>query len=127
EGLARAPRPATPAPDNLRSFRSLAPTRDKRAHVRPTATEVYDLLVYGDFDAGRLARTQPREDYAIARTDAVQAAAAAVESKAAVVVDGRLGNGKTIFLHLLAFELSSRGWNCLLFRPGHPDMTKEVA
>lgn len=127
EGLARAPRPATPAPDNLRSFRSLAPTRDKRAHVRPTATEVYDLLVYGDFDAGRLARTQPREDYAIARADAVQAAAAAVESKAAVVVDGRLGNGKTIFLHLLAFELSSRGWNCLLFRPGHPDMTKEVA
>jgi len=127
DALARAPRPAEPAPDNLRSFRSLAPTRDRKAIARPTATEVYDLLVYGDFDAGRLARSQPSEDYAIARADAVRTAADAIESKAALVVDGRLGNGKTIFLHLLAFELSARGWTCLLFRPGHPEMQREVA
>lgn len=127
KALAHAPRPASITLDSLRSFRSLAPIRDKKAGARPTAPEVFDLLVYGDFDAVRLARSQPSEDYAIARTDAVLAAAEIVESRQSLVVDGRLGNGKSIFLHLLAFELSSRGWTCLLFRPGHPDPQREVA
>lgn len=127
DALARAPRPTVATPDTLRSFRSLAPTRDKKSSARPTATEVYDLLVYGDFDASRLARSQPGEDYAIARVEAVRTAADSIEGRAALVVDGRLGNGKTIFLHLLAFELITRGWTCLLFRPGHPDMQREVA
>lgn len=127
EALARAPRPAAPTLDTLRSFRPLAPTRDRKAGARPTAPEVFDLLVYGDFDPGRLARSQPGEHYAIARADAVRAAAEAVEAKASLVVDGRLGNGKSIFLHLLAFELSSRGWTCLLLRPDHPDLQDEVA
>lgn len=126
DALARAPRPDTPSLGNLRSFRSLAPTRDKQASARPTAPEVFDLLVYGDFDAARLARSQPGEDYAIGRAEAVRAAADAVERKAALVVDGRLGNGKSIFLHLLAFELSARGWTCLLLRPGHPDLQRDV-
>lgn len=125
--LANATRRATPALDNLRSFRSLAPTRDREAGARPTAAEVFDLLVYGNFDAGRLARSQPGEDYAIARADAVRAAADGIEAKASLVIDGRLGNGKSIFLHLLAFELSTRGWTCLLLRPGHPDLQREVA
>lgn len=127
EALARAPRPAAPSLGSLRSFRSLAPTRDKKAVARPTAAEVYDLLVYGNFNASRLARSLPGEDYAIARTEAVCEAADAVEGKAALVVDGRLGNGKSIFLHLLAFELSARGWTCLLLRPGHPDLQRDVA
>lgn len=127
EALAHAPRSTAPALNSLRSFRSLAPTRDGKAGARPTAAEVFDLLVYGNFDAGRLARSQPGEDYAIARSEAVRTAADAVEAKASLVVDGRLGNGKSIFLHLLAFELFSRGWTCLLHRPGHPDLKREVA
>lgn len=101
--------------------------RDRRASARPTASEIYDLLVYGDFNAARLARSQPGESYAIMRTPTVCGAADAVERNAALVVDGRLGNGKTICLHLLAFELSKRGWTCLLFRPGHPDAATEIA
>ena len=127
ELLRLAPRSAAPALDCLRSFRSLSPMRDKKTVARPTATEVFDLLVYGDFDAIRLARSQPGEDYAIARADAVRNTADAIEVKSSLVVDGRLGNGKSIFLHLLAFELSSRGWTCLLLRPGHPDLQREVA
>lgn len=127
EALAHAPRSTAPALNSLRSFRSLAPTRDRKAGARPTAAEVFDLLVYGDFDPGRLARSQPGEDYAIARSEAVRTAADAVEARASLVVDGRLGNGKSIFLHLLAFELFSRGWTCLLHRPGHPDLQREVA
>ncbi|UEM08177.1 SIR2 family protein (plasmid) [Skermanella rosea] len=127
KALACIPRPAAPALESLRAFRLLTPTRDNKAGARPTAPEVFDLLVYGDFDASRLARSQPSEDYAIARADAVHAAADAVESKRSLVVDGRLGNGKSIFLHLLAFELTSRGWTCLLLRPGHPDLQREIA
>ncbi|QPL45327.1 SIR2 family protein [Halomonas sp. A40-4] len=126
EMLTRVPRSAAPSLDNLRSFRSMSPLRDKKAVARPTATEVFDLLVYGDFDPGRLARSQPGQEYAIARADSVRAAAEAIESKASLVVDGRLGNGKTIFLHLLAFELSSRGWTCLQLQLGHPDLPREV-
>ncbi|SDO99540.1 SIR2-like domain-containing protein [Pseudomonas congelans] len=127
EILAQAPRSVAPSLDNLRSFRSLSPVRDKKAVARPTATEVFDLLVYGDFDPSRLARSQPSEEYAVARADSVRAAADGVESKASLVVDGRLGNGKSIFLHLLAFELSSRGWTCLQLQLGHPDLQREVA
>ena len=126
KALAIAPRPTALTADNLRSFRSLDPTRDRRTSGYPTASEIYDLLVYGNFDPGRLARSQPGESYTIARAEAIRAAAAIVEQKAALVVDGRLGNGKTIFLHLLAFELSARGWTCLLFRPGHPEINKEI-
>lgn len=127
KALACTPRSVAPSLDNLRSFRSLSPVRDKKTVARPTATEVFDLLVYGDFDPGRLARSQPSEAYAIARADSVRMAAAALESKASLIVDGRLGNGKSIFLHLLAFELASRGWTCLQLQSGHPDLMREVA
>jgi hypothetical protein len=128
DALKEAPRPEAPTDlSRLKSFRPLDPVRDRRAIVQPTASEVYDLLVYGDFDPGRLARSQPGETYAIARAEAVRSAADAIEHRRALVVDGRLGNGKTLFLHLLAFELSKRGWTCLLFRPGHPEIAGEVA
>lgn len=127
EMLARVPRAASPSLNNLRSFRSLSPMRDKKSVAYPTATEVFDLLVYGDFDPNRLARSQPSEEYAIARANSVQVAVDVVENKAALVVDGRLGNGKSIFLYLLAFELSSRGWICLQLQHGHPDLPREVA
>jgi len=127
EMLRRASRSSAPSLSNLRSFRTLSPLRDKKAVARPTATEVYDLLVYGNFDPSRLARSQPSEEYAIARADSVGEAADIVESKASLVVDGRLGNGKSIFLHLLAFELSSRGWTCLQLQLGHPDFPREIS
>jgi hypothetical protein len=127
DAVARAPRPPALAIDALRSFRPLAPTRDNKASARPTAPEVYDLLVYGAFDPGTLARSQPGEDYAIARAKLVKDGADTLEDNAALIVDGRLGNGKTIFLHLLASELSARGWRCLLLRVGHPDLRREMA
>lgn len=128
EALKSAARPV-PSTDlsRLKSFKSLSPVRDRQAIAQPTASEVYDLLVYGDFDPGRLARSQPGETYAIARAETVRSAANAIDRNRALVVDGRTGNGKTLFLHLLAFELIKRGWTCLLFRPGHPDIALEIA
>lgn len=127
DALSKTANPPTAGLDSLKAFGSLGPTRDKRASARPTAPEVFDLLVYGDFDAARLARSLPGESYAISRAAAVQKAAEIIEAKAALVVDGRLGNGKSIFLHLLAAELTARGWRCLVLRPGHPALQREVA
>lgn len=128
DALKSAPRPESSTDlFRLKSFKSLAPIRDRKAIAQPTASEVYDLLVYGDFDPGRLASSQPGETYAIARSDTVKSAADAIDRHRALVIDGRTGNGKTVFLHLLAFELAKRGWTCLLFRPGHPDITSEIA
>ena len=127
KALKEAPRPEAPTDLlRLRSFRSLNPVRDQKGVINPTAPEVYDLLVYGNFDAGRLARSQPNETYAIGRAEAVRTAADTLESCRSLVVDARLGNGKTLFLHLLAFELSKRGSKCLLFQPGHPEMAHEL-
>ena len=127
DAIKKAPRPDAPTDlYRLKAFRPLNPVRDSKSIAQPTAGEVYDLLVYGDFDPGRLARSQPGETYAINRTE-VGPAADMIETNRALVVDGRLGNGKTLLLHLLAFELSKRRWTCLLFRPGHPDITGEVA
>jgi SIR2-like domain len=91
EVLKKMPRAEAPSLHTLRAFRSLEPTRDRRPTARPTASEIYDLLVYGDFDAGRLARSQPGEAYAIGRADKVREGADSVERNAALVVDGRLG------------------------------------
>lgn len=110
----------------LKSFRSMNPNRNQHALTQPTASEIYDLLVYGNFNPGRLARSQS-ETYAIERHERVQSAAEAVESNRALIIDGRIGNGKTIFLQLLALELAKRGWTCLLFRPGQPNVSKEIA
>ena len=127
DALKNAPRLDTPTDlTRLKSFRSLNPVRDQKSITHPTASEVYDLLVYGDFDPGRLARSQPEETYAFARTQVVSAADM-IQNHRALIVDGRLGNGKTLFLHLLAFELSKRSWKCVLFRPSHPEIAGEVA
>lgn len=128
EVLRKAPRPEVSTDlFRLKSFRSLDPVRDRKTIAQPTASEVYDLLVYGDFDPGRLAKSQPSETYAIARAEAIRSAVDAINRNRALIVDGRIGNGKTLFLHLLAFELAKHGWTCLLFRPGHPNITEELA
>lgn len=128
EQISSASRPAAKSDiTKLRAFKSLNPVRDRKTIEQPTASEVYDLLVYGDFDPGRLAKSQPTESYAIARAHSVQFAVEAIERNRALVVDGRIGNGKTVFLHLLAFELAKRGWTCLHFKPNHPDAIAEIS
>lgn len=127
QALKAAPRLGKPKTEQLRSFRSLDPTRDRRSGAQPTASEIYDLLVYGNFDSSRLARSQPSQSYAIGRSEYVRIAASALEIKRSLIVDGRLGNGKTVFLHLLAAELTARKWACYLYRPGNPRILEELS
>ncbi len=127
DALPRLPRP-TPLADvsGLKGFRSLSPIKDRKAVTQPTAAEVYDLLVYGRFDYTRMARSLPDATYAITRSERVAEAVALIERNRSVAVEGRLGNGKTLFLHLLAFDLAARGYRCFMYRPGAPDVVREI-
>jgi hypothetical protein len=77
----------------LKAFRSINPTRDRKAVRRPTANEVFDLLVYGNFDSMRLATSLPKENYVIARRERVDEATALLETNRSLIIDSRLGNG----------------------------------
>lgn len=126
EALQKAERPAQPDISSLQAFRSLTPIRDQHTGSQPTAPEIFELLVYGTFNAKRLARSQPSDDYAIARREKIEKAVSIIERYKTLLVDSRLGNGKSIFLHLLAFEMSKRAYRCFLLRPEHPDLEKEM-
>lgn len=110
----------------LKGFRSLHPLRDKKSISNPTTAEVYDLLVYGKFSGSRLAQSLPSQNYTIARPEQVGEAINLLEKNRTIVVESRLGNGKTIFLHLLASSLSAIGFTCVMFRPDVEDIGREI-
>lgn len=126
--LESAPR-ASPSRDLLRlkSFKSLSPIRDSKSVSRPTVSEVYDLLVYGNFDEATFARSLPEDSYAFKRADLVRDSINFLADSRSLVIDGRIGNGKTVFQHLIVSELSQHGWSCFAFRSGRPDLLAEIA
>jgi len=101
EGLKKLPRPDKLTDLNrLRSFRYLDPLRDKKSLKPPTANEVLDLLVFGSFNYSRCISTLPKQTYVISRAVDVAKVVSALETNRSILVDSRLGNGKTVFLHL---------------------------
>jgi hypothetical protein len=131
EGFAKAietlPRPETLSDvTRLKSFRVLDPQRDKRGLRPPTANETFDLLVFGAFNYARCAATLPGERYVIARQKEVDALLREFKDSKTVIVDGRLGNGKSIFLHLAFIALAVEGWSCFLFKEAGPDIEEEI-
>jgi hypothetical protein len=127
KGVSQIPKPKTVLDHrNLRSFRSLSPDKDKKGVVQPTATEVFDFLIYGQFDTSRLFRSLPGDNYAAPRQDLVRSAVEELEKTGCLVVDGRIGNGKTVFLSLLSFELASLGYSCYEIKSGASDVSSEL-
>lgn len=126
--LSTIPR-SPPASDvkTLKAFRPLNPSRDRKALQDATAPEVFDMLVYGNFDPGRLASSLPRRSYVATRQHDIEEAFSSLQTSRTLLVDSRIGNGKTVFLHLLAARLATEGYNPFLFRPGHPSLNQEVA
>ncbi|NIJ70564.1 hypothetical protein FHY09_003038 [Xanthomonas sp. 60] len=111
----------------LRSFKSLSPTKDPKSVTKPTATEVYDLLVYGNFDPSAFGRSLPGDSYVFKRPGPLSAAVNALARSRSLIIDARIGNGKSIFQRLLASELLQGGYSCFMFRPGRPDVSAEIA
>jgi len=100
----------------LKSFRILEPLRDKKGLQPPTAIEVQNFLVFGTFNYSRCASTLPNATYVIPRQKEVSDITLAIERNRSIIVDSRLGNGKTVFLYLTFLSLAELGYTCLLFK-----------
>ena len=104
-------------PHTLRAFRYLDPFRDKKTLAPPTANEVLNLVTYGTFNYQRCLSTLPGEGYVVPRQQVAVEAVAQLKQAKCLLVHSRIGNGKTIFLHILAHMLSEHGYRCFSSRP----------
>lgn len=110
----------------LKSFKYLDPLRDKKGLRPPTSLEVLYLLIYGTFNYSRCVATLPDESYVISRPDEVDKLLALFQTARSVIVDSRLGNGKTIFLYLAFLALAEMKYNCFMFRSPGPTLDQEI-
>ncbi len=109
------PRPAVNSdPTRLKAFKYLDPQKDKRTLVAPTSMEILNLVAYGKFSEQRCLSTLPESKYVIARSGTVAEAHRLLAAHKCLLVHSRLGNGKTIFLHILAQKLAADGYHCYL-------------
>lgn len=127
DAIKQLPRPE-PLSDlgRLRSFRALDPQKDRKGLRPPTANETFDLLVFGAFNYARCAASAPGQRYVIDRESEINTLLRDIETNRTVIVDGRLGNGKTILLYLAFLALASKGYSCFLFREAGPDIDEEI-
>ena len=108
---------------NLTYFTHLSPWKDHRPAATPTATEVWDLLTKGYFRQVRCLQTlalpnQPL--YVIPRPTVLEDALRAISANSRLIVHSYLGNGKTVFLTILAWALMKNGYSCFFVKDKEP-------
>jgi len=118
-----APRPISD-PHKLRSFVYLDPFKDKKTLLPPTADEVMRLMTFGTFNAQRCLSALPDARYLIPRKYDVGAVRKSLDAVDCVLLHSNIGNGKTLFLYILAYFLSSDGYQCFLLKP-RPEIREE--
>lgn len=102
---------------SLRAFRYYDPFKDRKTLAPPTANEVLNLVTYGTFNYQRCLSTLPGGEYVVPRQKLAREAASHLEEARCLLIHSRIGNGKTIFVHILAHALSERGYRCFSSRP----------
>jgi hypothetical protein len=102
------------------------PIKDQKTLVQPTPLEVIDLVTFGAFDPQRALSTLPKGNYVIPRQrTAVQAVQLVLQSRT-TLLHGRLGNGKSIFLWILAFHLTAQDFRCFRCTALTPAIEREA-
>ena len=114
------PPPFEASPYSLRGFLYLDPVRDKQTRSEPTANEILNLVTYGTFNQRRCFESLPRSDYVISRSELVDQASIQVNNVKSLLVHSRIGNGKSIFLYILAHRMAQQGYTCFLARENAP-------
>ena len=111
-------------PHALKAFRYLDPFKDKKTLSPPTPIEVLNLVTFGSFNYQRILSSLPAATYVIPRQKVTDEAAAKLKDCQCLLVHSWLGNGKSIFLHILAHKLSEHGYHCFWCKP-NPLMLQE--
>lgn len=123
---AAGPKEASSDLHGLKAFRYLDPFMDRKTLAPPTALEVLNLVTYGSFNYQRCLSTLPRAEYIAPRRALVEQAALQLKLSKCLLVHSRLGNGKSIFLHILAHRLSEEGFRCFWCRPNPLVLPQDV-
>ena len=111
-----APAPIA-APHALKAFRYLDPFKDKKTLASPTPLEILNLVTTGTFNYQRCLSTLPKAEYVVPRQSLADEATAELRKARCLLIHSRLGNGKSIFVYILAFKLAEEGYNCFLCAP----------
>lgn len=106
----------TDDPHTLKAFRYIDPIKDKRTLAPPTAVEILNLMTYGTFNYQRCLSTLPRAEYVAPRQELIDKSIKELKDARCLLVHSYLGNGKTIFLYILAHTLSEQGYRCFISR-----------
>lgn len=114
-------------PHALAAFLYLDPFKDKRSLAPPTPIEILNLVAYGSFNYQRCLSTLPSAEYVIPRVELVHRACAELRDARCLLLHSRIGNGKSIFLHLLAHRLSEQGYRCFWCRSNPRDLHNDLA
>lgn len=121
--------PAPPPITDLRALRGvryLDPFRDNKAVIPPTPSEILRLVVYGDFNAQRCLTNLPAANYVVPRSDAAAAAINEIKRGKTLIIHSYLGNGKTVFIPILAYHLSVEGYKSFVCTSSGPEISREI-
>ena len=117
---------STNSPHAVRAFRYLDPRKDRETLSPPTAIEVLNLVTYGTFNYQRCLTTLPGGEYVVPRQELAAEATAKLRDARCLLVHSRIGNGKSIFLHIFAHMLSQQGYRCFLAIDDPPLIQRDV-
>ena len=95
---------------DLKSVKLISPFSDRKAAEPTTPVEVRNLIVYGRFVLNRFIASFGHGGYVIPRKKAVGAGSNMLKTAKVLLINSRLGNGKTIFLYALAQAMSEQGF-----------------
>lgn len=113
-------------PHALKSFRLFDPFKDKKTLSPPTPLEVLNLVTLGSFNEQRCIASLPGKTYVVPRSEHIFEATQALKSARTLLVHSRLGNGKSIFISILAHKLSEQGYRCFRFLDVSPTLSHDL-
>ena len=97
---------------SLKAFKYIDPLRDKKTLLPPTPIEILNLVTYGTFNYDRCLSTLPKAQYVVPRQELAEQCAQELHDARCLLVHSYIGNGKSIFLYILAHKLSEIGYRC---------------
>lgn len=123
----KLPKPELPRDlSALQSFKYLRPGLDSKALAPPTPVEIINLVSFGTFSQSRFFNTPVDHPYVASRSKDVEGVISALEDAKTILIHSRLGNGKTIFISLLAQRAANEGFVCLLWRRAGRQLAQDL-
>jgi hypothetical protein len=83
-------------------------------------------VTYGDFNFQRCLTNLPAANYVVPREAIALAVIEEIRTAKTIILHSYLGNGKTIFLAILAYHLSINGYKSFLCTSSAPETSREI-